>query len=224
MGTTDESVLVTGVTGFIGLHTAIRTLNEGYRVRGSMRNLDRADDVRSVIAEHAPVDHLEFVEADLLDPDSWHPAAEGCTYVLHLASPFPSSMPKDPDELIAPARQGTLNVMEASARACGNTFPTTERSCRNSSCPTSQSGCSPSSTPKRARSSATSASTRRTTRRRSERYWGGSRCQSNNRSKTRRGASSIAETSDPASFLTGLCAVSQKPATGPIVPNPAIAT
>ena len=78
---TEKPVLVTGITGFIGSHTALLLLNEGYRVRGSLRSMKKADAIREVIAGHAPVDKLEFVEADLLEPESWDAAVEGVSCV-----------------------------------------------------------------------------------------------------------------------------------------------
>jgi dihydroflavonol-4-reductase len=111
-------VLLTGITGFIGSHTAIHLLNHGYEVRGSMRNLQRADSIRSVIQEHtAQTENLEFVQAELLDMASWERAVEGVDYVLHMASPVPVALPKDENELIVPAREGTLNVLRAAQKA-----------------------------------------------------------------------------------------------------------
>ena len=46
-----------------------------------------------------------------MSEEHWAHAIEGCDYVLHVASPFPPKQPKDPDELIAPAREGTLRVL-----------------------------------------------------------------------------------------------------------------
>ena len=62
-------------------------------------------------------DRLSVSQADLLSDDGWEQAVEGCDYVLHVASPFPPSHPKDPDELIVPAREGTLRVLRAALDA-----------------------------------------------------------------------------------------------------------
>ncbi len=56
---------------------------------------------------------LELVEADLLNEQSWLAAVKDCTYVLHTASPFPADQPKDENELIKPALDGTLFVLRA---------------------------------------------------------------------------------------------------------------
>src|SRR5262249_44889728 len=62
-------------------------------------------------------DRLEVFAADLTDDRGWAEAIAGCDYVLHVASPFPPAQPKDPDELIVPARDGTLRVLRESLSA-----------------------------------------------------------------------------------------------------------
>jgi len=59
---------------------------------------------------------LDFIEADLMDDtEKWKTAVAGCTYVCHTASPFPIAHPKDEQELIKPAVEGTLAVLRAIA-------------------------------------------------------------------------------------------------------------
>jgi nucleoside-diphosphate-sugar epimerase len=60
---------------------------------------------------------LSFVAADLHHDSGWEEAVDGCEHVLHVASPFPLVQPKDPDELIVPARDGTLRVVRAALKA-----------------------------------------------------------------------------------------------------------
>ena len=110
-------VLVTGVTGYIGSFVALALLRKGYRVRGTMRNPAKADRVRAALGEHMDVGRLEIAQAELLDAASWRHAAQGCEYVMHVASPIAAAIPKDPDELIVPAREGTLNVLRAATEA-----------------------------------------------------------------------------------------------------------
>jgi dihydroflavonol-4-reductase len=74
--------------------------------------------VRSAISSQVdPEDRLAVMAADLMNDDGWPEAIAGCDYVLHVASPFPPKQPKDPDELIVPAREGTLRVLRASLDA-----------------------------------------------------------------------------------------------------------
>jgi len=109
-----ERVLVTGGSGFVGVHCLGQLLEQGYETRTTVRSLRREADVRAML-DRGGVDHdrLEVVEADLLADDGWDKAASGCDYVLHVASPFPAVQPKDDDELIRPAVEGTLRVLTA---------------------------------------------------------------------------------------------------------------
>jgi len=111
-------VLVTGVTGFLGSHITIQLLEKGYTVIGTLRDMNRADKTREVIASHTNnADNLSFVEADLLNDKIWNEIMDGIDYVMHVASPFPSVLPKKEEELIIPAKQGTLNVLTAASNA-----------------------------------------------------------------------------------------------------------
>lgn len=116
MSPSETTVLVTGASGFIAQHVIVELLTAGYRVRGTLRSLAKADAVRGVIAAHvAPGDRLSFVAAELTKDDGWREAVRGCRFVLHVASPLPTAPPKDPDELIVPARDGALRVLTAAA-------------------------------------------------------------------------------------------------------------
>ncbi len=111
-------VLVTGASGFIGLHTVLALLQLGYQVRGTVRSDQHKKGVREALSRQVSLDRLELVRADLLKDDGWKEAAEGCDYVIHVASPFPAEEPKNPNELIVPAHDGTLRVLRA-AQAAG---------------------------------------------------------------------------------------------------------
>lgn len=115
-----DLVLVTGGSGFVGAHCIIALLEAGYRVRTTIRTPARAADVRAQLLAGGlddPGDRLEFALADLTSDAGWAEAVAGCRFVLHVASPFPSTQPKDPDELIRPARDGALRVLRASRDA-----------------------------------------------------------------------------------------------------------
>src|SRR5215472_4255359 len=114
-----STVLVTGGSGFIASHAILELLAAGHRVRSTVRNLGREADVRAMLKQGGcePGDRLQFVEADLMNDGGWPAAVSGCEYVLHIASPFPSTVPKDENELIVPARDGALRVLRAARDA-----------------------------------------------------------------------------------------------------------
>ncbi|NDG80032.1 MAG: aldehyde reductase [Synechococcaceae bacterium WB8_1B_057] len=113
-----KKVLVTGISGFVGQHCAAELLKKGYAVRGSVRSLSKTDEVvNGIKKEIDPKDNLEFCELDLMNDAGWDKAMEGCDYVLHVASPFVVKVPKDENEIIKPAVDGTLRALKAAKKA-----------------------------------------------------------------------------------------------------------
>jgi dihydroflavonol-4-reductase len=112
-----KTILLTGVSGFIAKHVALKLLNAGYDVRGTVRRLDRGNEVRAAIAPHLTesAGTLTFVQADLESDAGWAEAMAGVSAVVHTASPFPIAQPKDPQDLIRPAVNGTERVLKAAA-------------------------------------------------------------------------------------------------------------
>lgn len=113
------TVLVTGGSGFVGGHVILRLLNDGHAVRTTVRNRDRGSAVHALLRRggRGADERLEVFEADLTDDRGWERAVAGCDQVLHVASPFPRDVPKDENELIVPARDGTLRVLRAARDA-----------------------------------------------------------------------------------------------------------
>jgi len=115
---TSHTVLVSGATGFVGLHTVIQLLQEGHTVRGTLRSPAREGEVRDSVARHVDAGgRLTLHQCDLTSDEGWSEAISGCDYVLHIASPFIIGAPKHEDELIIPARDGALRVLRAAAKA-----------------------------------------------------------------------------------------------------------
>ena len=112
-----EKVLVTGASGFIAEHCIIELLKNGYSVKGSLRSMNREQEVRDAIRTGANDENLEFCKLDLLEDDGWEDAMWDCDYLMHVASPFVIEDPKDENELIKPAKEGTLRALNAAKKA-----------------------------------------------------------------------------------------------------------
>lgn len=112
-----STVLVTGASGFIGSHSVLALLEKGYTVRAAVRSQLRIEQLQALIKAHSPNQpDIEYVIATLDSDEGWDNAVKGCESVLHLASPLPIKQPKDPNELIKPARDGALRVIAAANR------------------------------------------------------------------------------------------------------------
>jgi nucleoside-diphosphate-sugar epimerase len=113
-----ETVLVTGGSGFLAGWCMVELLAQGYEVRATVRDLGREAEVREAVSAGGQAgEKIAVLAADLTSDEGWEEAAAGCDYVLHVASPFPPVQPKDPEELIVPAREGTRRVLRAALAA-----------------------------------------------------------------------------------------------------------
>ena len=117
-----SKVLVTGGSGFIGSHSILQLLEAGHEVRTTVRNLKREGDVHAMLKQGGleggfDARRLSFAAADLEQDAGWAEAVAGCEFVLHVASPLPAGEPENEDDLIRPAREGTLRVLRAARNA-----------------------------------------------------------------------------------------------------------
>jgi nucleoside-diphosphate-sugar epimerase len=114
-----STVLVTGGSGFIGSYCILHLLSAGHRIRTTIRSLTREGEVRAMLKTGGAEsdDQVSFVVADLMQDRGWAEAVAGCDYVVHVASPFPMTTPRDENDLIVPARDGALRVLRASRDA-----------------------------------------------------------------------------------------------------------
>ncbi len=113
-----QTILVTGASGFLASHILLQLLKDDYIVRGSVRTAAKGDHIRKVLEGHgADTTNLSFVELDLMQDAGWDAAMQGVDYLLHTASPFVTSAPKDPDEIIKPALNGTRRALNAALKA-----------------------------------------------------------------------------------------------------------
>lgn len=117
--TTSQPVLVTGGSGFIAGHCILQLAERGYPVRTTIRSLAKEQQVRDTLtAAGLPEDaDLTFVAADLTDDAGWAEACAGVDTVLHVASPVMPGHVKNEDDVIKPAREGTLRVLRAASEA-----------------------------------------------------------------------------------------------------------
>lgn len=120
-----DRIVLTGATGFIAKHIALKLLNDGYHVHATMRSLKRVGELRDALRPHlddasALDTRLTFAALDLTSDDGWTEALQGADALMHTASPFPLAQPKDENEVIRPAVDGTLRALKA-AKAAGVT-------------------------------------------------------------------------------------------------------
>ncbi|MFA6275393.1 MAG: aldehyde reductase [Pedobacter sp.] len=115
----NQKVLVTGGTGFVGIHTILQLLKQGYTVNTTLRSLAKKEHIIEALKEGGITNfsRLSFFEAELTADEGWDAAARDCDYVLHIASPFPAKEPKDENELLVPARDGALRVLKVAKNA-----------------------------------------------------------------------------------------------------------
>ena len=112
-----EKVLVTGASGYIALHCISELLKEGFKVKGSLRDLNREDEVRKSLGAEFENEKLEFCKLNLLDNEGWEDAASDCAYLLHIASPCFIEEPKNEKQLIETALEGTLRALKAAQKS-----------------------------------------------------------------------------------------------------------
>lgn len=115
-------VLLTGASGYIGKHIALELLNQGYHVRASVRSITKSQEVIDAVKPHLADssdlnDRLTFVELDLEKDSGWDEALIGADVLMHTASPFPIASPKDENDVIRPAVDGTLRALNSAKKA-----------------------------------------------------------------------------------------------------------
>lgn len=115
----EETVLVTGASGFIAKHCILTLLARGFRVRGTLRRPEvQGPALKQLVATHGhDASRLEFIRTDLMSDEGWEAAVTGTVGILHVASPFPMRQPRNIDEVVRPARTGALRVLKAAKRA-----------------------------------------------------------------------------------------------------------
>ena len=111
-----EKVLVTGASGYIALHCISELLKKGYKVKGSLRDMSKEQIIRKYFVFDNEKSNLEFCKLNLLSDEGWDNAVFDCEYIMHIASPFVIEEPKNENDLIEPALEGTLRALNAANR------------------------------------------------------------------------------------------------------------
>ncbi|OOQ60464.1 SDR family oxidoreductase [Mucilaginibacter pedocola] len=114
-----ETVLVTGGTGFVGMHIILQLLQQGYPVRTTVRSLNSKTKLIDTLKAQGitNINALAFAEAELTNDAGWAEAMKGCKYVLSVASPVFFHQPKNEEEAIRPALEGTRRVLKFAKQA-----------------------------------------------------------------------------------------------------------
>ena len=112
-----KKVLVTGASGYLALHCISELLDNGFLVRGSLRDIKKEREVRRALGNKIKGNNFEICKLNLLDDYGWDMAISNCDYLMHIASPCIVREPKDEKELIDPAVKGTLRALKAANKS-----------------------------------------------------------------------------------------------------------
>jgi dihydroflavonol-4-reductase len=113
-----KKIFISGGSGYLGLHCIKLAIENGYRVKTSVRDESKKVEALNSIKEYLKTpEDLEFCILDLLKDKGWEESMIGCDFLIHTASPFPFKQPKNEQDLIKPAMEGTLRALNAAKKA-----------------------------------------------------------------------------------------------------------
>ena len=103
---------MTGASGYLGTRVVADLLRGGTQVRATLRTPASEAGLREALRRAgADTAALDTVFLSLTEDAGWADATAGIDGVYHLASPMIQAT--DPDEVVVPARDGTLRVLRA---------------------------------------------------------------------------------------------------------------
>ncbi|PTB78710.1 NAD(P)-binding protein [Trichoderma longibrachiatum ATCC 18648] len=119
-----DLVLLTGATGMIGFKTLIELVKAGYKVRAAVRTqagFERISSLKPLAPYLSQVESI--IVPDITVPGAYDEAVKGVKYVVHVASPLASPTVEGDEEcqaqIIRPAVQGTVGILESAIKVSG---------------------------------------------------------------------------------------------------------
>jgi hypothetical protein len=109
-------VLVTGANGFVASHVVREFLQRGYKVRGTVRDLEKSSWlIQDVFKSYADNGDFELVFVpDLAARDAFDDAVKGISAIVHVASI--TTFSPDPNEVVTQTVAGATSILHAALR------------------------------------------------------------------------------------------------------------
>lgn len=110
------TVMLTGASGFLGIHVLRRLLDDGHTVRAFVRSPARLRDHVPLVGVDPDDPRVEVAVGDMTDPAAARDAADGCDLAVHAAATF-SYRRRDAERMLRENQRGTTTVLDAAIEA-----------------------------------------------------------------------------------------------------------
>jgi len=111
-----DVIMLTGASGFLGIHVLRRLLDEGHRVRAFVRTPEKLRAHLPMLGVDPADPSLEIASGDMTDPVAVKSAATGCDRAIHAAATF-SYRRRDAERMLRENKVGTATVLDAAIEA-----------------------------------------------------------------------------------------------------------